>query len=212
MEITPYNYSYANFVPKPDRRRQNLAVDVDRRSGVDRREVPRYVLAPDQNLTGVDPNTQFVQQIDRRQQNLSVDADRRAGIDRRQEARFVPLSFGVSNVPENTVFIGNILPENIPALRDFRSSFDSKAASKLNQPVFDTFNYSGKPKDINSNLNLPPPVNMSGVAEIKQNVIAFLSDPRSALKKTAEVFAAITTIIAGTEAISRLVSTITKKK
>ena len=109
MEITPYNYSYANFVPKPDRR----------------------------------------------QQNLSVDADRRAGIDRRQEARLVPLSFGVSNVPENTVFIGNILPENIPALKDFRSSFNSNAASKLKQPVFDSFNYSGKTKDIITNLKKP---------------------------------------------------------
>jgi len=212
VEITPYNYSYANFIPKPDRRRQNLSVDVDRRSGVDRREVPRYILAPGQDLTGVDPNTQFVQQIDRRQQNLSVDAEKRAGVDRRQEARFVPLSFGVSNVPENTVFIGNILPENIPALKDFRSSFNSNAASKLKQPVFDSFNYSGKTKNIITNLNQPPTVNKSGVEEIKQNVITFLSDPRPALKKTAEVFAAITTIIAGTEAINRLVSTITKKK
>ena len=197
MEITPYNYSYANFVPKPDRRQQNLAVDVDRRSGVDRREVPRYVLAPEQDLTGVDPNTQFVQQIDRRQQNLSVDADRRAGVDRRQEARFVPLSFGVSNVPENTVFIGNILPENIPALKDFRSSFNSKAASKLNQPVFDSFNYSGKTSDTTVGLN-------NQIQENKSNN-NFLSSSLTVLKSTADIFE-------GIKFLNKLFSTVTKKK
>jgi len=197
VEITPYNYSYANFVPKPDRRQQNLAVDVDRRSGVDRREVPRYVLAPEQDLTGVDPNTQFVQQIDRRQQNLSVDADRRAGVDRRQEARFVPLSFGVSNVPENTVFIGNILPENIPALKDFRSSFNSKAASKLNQPVFDSFNYSGKTSDTTVGLN-------NQIQENKSNN-NFLSSSLTVLKSTADIFE-------GIKFLNKLFSTVTKKK
>ena len=207
MEITPYNYSYANFVPKPDRRQQNLAVDVDRRSGVDRREVPRYVLAPEQDLTGVDPNTQFVQQIDRRQQNLSVDADRRAGVDRRQEARFVPLSFGVSNVPENTVFIGNILPENIPALKDFRSSFNSKAASKLNQPVFDSFNYSGKTSDTTVGLN-------NQIQENKSNN-NFLSSSLTVLKSTADIFEGITsvvTIFEGIKFLNKLFSTVTKKK
>ncbi|OGI00494.1 MAG: hypothetical protein A2104_01150 [Candidatus Melainabacteria bacterium GWF2_32_7] len=215
MEIKAYNPVYADFIPKPDRRRQNLSVEVDRRSGVDRRQIPRYILASGQNLSDVDPNTQFVQQTDRRQQNISVDADRRAGGDRRQEARFVPLSFDTSNIPENTVFIGNILPENTPALRDFRSSFDSNAASKLNQPVFDTFNYSGKTRDINANLSQPTSVNQPIKEETKQNSKDFSLIPPSTLKKITDYFetmTTITTIFEGSKSLKNLIFMAKKKK
>jgi len=211
VEITPYNFSYANFIPKPDRRQQNLPVGVDRRSGTDRREIPRYILAPGQDIVDVDPNTQFIRQTDRRSQNLAVDTDRRTGVDRRQDPRFVPLSFNGSKAPENTIFIGNIISQDIPALKDFCKSFDSKAAGKLNQPVFDTFNYSNKIKDPSINLNQPPPVNQSSATELKQNIVKYLSNSQFVLKKTAEVFAAITTIVVGTESMRRLYSTIIKK-
>ncbi|MFA6990366.1 MAG: hypothetical protein WC197_09875, partial [Candidatus Gastranaerophilaceae bacterium] len=206
MEVTSYNYNYANFVPMPDRRKRNIPVDVDKRSGVDRRQVPRYILAPGQDVPSVDPNTQFVQQADRRKQNVTVDVDKRAGVDRRQEARFIPLSFNGALVTQNNVFIGNVL-ENNQALKDFRSNFNNNTVNKLNQPECDTFNYSDKTKNINTNnLDKPPPANQSRTTEIKQNIIDFLAGSLVVLKKTAEAFAAIVTITAGIEAMIKLLA------
>lgn len=215
MEVNPYNSAYfvnANFIPKPDRRQQNVFVEVDRRSGVDRRQEQRYILASGQNLSGTDANTQFIRQTDRRKENIGIQSERRSGADRREESRFIPLSFGNSqdtNTRIRTVYIGKVLPCNLSNASVSQSS--TANSGMIGNLSFDSFVHAGIQKDISSGIKITKEnksVNSNKYSDLKD----FISNTAGFIETTSNVFKEITAIIAGMEAIRRVIVSVTKKK